>query len=183
MSRICSSSGHQVISWTLILFFPNEYLIDITRNDPALFQEITWKDAQRTVKECVKVYETCYQNWKVSGNHEDLENSLPFSDFTHSQYVIYGHHYFLMNDGLLAKMAGFLPEEVFFESSDPKSVASVNKSKKRKPEHIEELTDARNFCITLLDESRDIPKYLQYFWYSLPPNIVDLRPQSALENW
>jgi hypothetical protein len=111
--------------------FPSAALIDFKRNDPAIFQEITWRDAQRVFKEAVKLYETSYQNWKVSGNHEDLENSLPFSSFTKCQYVMYWHEFLQINKGLLAKFAGFLPEDVFFESCERASMKTAQTRKRK----------------------------------------------------
>jgi hypothetical protein len=65
--------------------------------DPSIFIEIDqldWKKVQGCFKLLCGDYETCFQNWKKSGFHDDFPDKelKPFSAFTKGQMIMLYTH-------------------------------------------------------------------------------------------
>lgn len=85
--------------------------------DPAVFEgPIVWMQSKQTFEDIIGKYDICLNNWKVFGGDE---NSLkPFSDFVKNHYtLLYFHEHAYAFPHVYEKMAGNLPEGVFYEST------------------------------------------------------------------
>lgn len=87
---------------------------------PSKFDPIVWQKAKSAFEDLTLEYEKCFNNWKMSGTHDDFENSVnrvattesekqkkPFIDFINRNYVLlYMHEFVYQYPDVLAKMIG-----------------------------------------------------------------------------
>ena len=84
--------------------------IELTNNDPAVYEPITWQKSKSTLTSLCSDYDKVFHNWKKSGFHGDFPvnegadvgtepNSVkkPFSDFAKGRVAILYMHRFLHN--------------------------------------------------------------------------------------
>lgn len=100
--------------------FPS--LGDFENCHPSTFSRITWQQSIAVFKKIVKEYEYAFNNWKLSGTHEEMIDNVttmieaPFSNFAKAGTVLYFHEYVSQYPGFLDKATGALPGDAFSES-------------------------------------------------------------------
>ena len=66
-----------------------------------------WKKALTKFNALTRKYETCFNRWKVSGNHGDFEDINSFGSFAGSdRSILYFHRFSHANPNVLEKMIG-----------------------------------------------------------------------------
>ena len=89
---------------------------------------------KQVLKDISMVYETCFNNWKLSGFHYDVpyDPLKLFDDFSQgNDVVMYFHCDIYQFPEIFSKVTGQLPKDIFFESASNEKKNPL-KTKKRK---------------------------------------------------
>ena len=120
------------------------------RGDPSKMSgRIEWTQSAKMLKDIVRDYEKCFNNWKLSGNHgafgetDTTKERIPFSQFIMNNHsLLYLHEFVYQFPNIFEKMTGKLPEGCFSESiGDDGNKPSLKKSKASKTKASKSIKD------------------------------------------
>lgn len=115
----------------------HQNVVELTKgstNDPSRLTEINMEKAKEAYRQYLLEYEQVFNNWKLSGTHEEMEDNVvrlvtdPLSKFTSTKTLLYFHEITLQHPGLFENACGLLPENVFFESASESVAFTSNKT-------------------------------------------------------
>ena len=96
--------------------------------DPAVKLEHSWKKLHETYKGLMKSYTEADENHKKSGSHDDFENFVG-----NCSELLYLYMWLAEKPQLQPMLVTSLPEEVFFDSTQPEQTLPVARSLRHLP--------------------------------------------------
>lgn len=103
---------------TTPVFALGKYLLDVTL-------------AEKNYKELMRSYDTCYNNWKQSGWHDDI-SLQDFSDYAlHKEYLVYLHAFLQEHRDLTRIVRAELPENAVIVSGIDGCAKSATETKRK----------------------------------------------------
>jgi len=100
--------------------------------DPAVKLEHSWNKLRKIYKGLMKSYTEVYENHKKSGNHDDFENFVG-----NCSELLYLYMWLAEKPQLQPMLVTSLPEEVFFDSTQPEQTVPVARSLRRLPSNLD----------------------------------------------